>query len=102
MTIVTQTNDLINYQSISKISIVTGTVAGEYAEIQSKEGSKEEIPVFVVFAFDVIGSLVEDEYEDNGVSLGVYNSYDECQHALNQLIGSIGADDRFFVMPQPR
>lgn len=93
MTIVTQTDELVNYDFVKKITLVSGTV--------EDEATGDSLTVYVMLAFDVLSEVSEDEYEKCSIQLGAFNSENECRNAFEQLIGSISAKDNVFVVPQP-
>lgn len=86
MTIITQENDIVNYNGLSHISTYTGAV--------------ENTECFAVLAFST-NSKIEDEITDGAIQLGLYNSDDECKKVLNDLVNAILTEQKIFRMPIP-
>lgn len=92
MTIVTQTEEVINYNAVAKISLISGTVTDKNTEA--------ETTVYVIVATDVLPDVSDDDFENVSVQLGVFDSEDECRLAFNQLLESIGKNEPIFYVPQ--
>lgn len=93
MTIVTQTEDLVNYDTVKKISLASGTV--------KDKATGEDITVYVILAFDVLSEIDANEYEDAAIQLGAYHSESKCRDVFDQLIGCISTNANLFIIPQP-
>lgn len=92
MTIVTQTEEVINYNAVAKISLISGTV--------TDENTGAETTVYVIIASDVLPDVSDDDFENVSIQLGVFDSEDECRLAFNQLLESIGKNEPIFYVPQ--
>ena len=92
MTIVTQTEEVINYNAVAKISLISGTVTDENTGV--------ETTVYVIVASDVLPDVSDDDFENVSVQLGVFDSENECRLAFNQLLESIGKNEPIFYVPQ--
>ena len=95
MTIVTQENDLINYDAIKLVSIYTGTF--------TDDDENEEKEIYTLLAFDnncEVGSDL-DEVVESAIQLGVFDNPQKCNEVLNGLIGSIVDGKPLFRIPQP-
>lgn len=88
MTIVTQEGELVNYNNVRNIATYTGKV--------------EDTDVAAIIAFDVNGTIINEEIADGAIQLGVYNDIDECDAVMNTLIAAIAGDSRIFKMPEPK
>lgn len=91
MVIITQDRDVINFNSLKRITPFEGTI--------------DELTVYAVLGFDTLGT--DDEKVDDvdgvgSVQLGIYNTEDECVDVFEKLIAAIRADNKVFVMPDPR
>ena len=94
MTIVTQENDLINYDAIKLVSIYTGTFSDD---------GEEEKEVYTLLAFDnncEVGSDL-DEAVESAIQLGAFTDLQKCNEVLKGLIGSIVDGKPLFRVPQP-
>ncbi len=94
MTIVTQENDLINYDAIKLVSIYTGTYSDD--EVEEKE-------VYTLLAFDLnceIGADIDDAV-DSAIQLGAFTDLQKCNDVLKGLISSIVDGKPVFRVPQP-
>lgn len=88
MTIISQNTDIINYDNIIQISVFSSEVEGTQ--------------IFSIVAFDSNskGSVDEVDVEDV-LTLGVYNSDDECYAVLSALIQTIDEFRNVYRMPAP-
>ncbi len=93
MTIITQTEDLINYDAIKKICLVVGTIDDEQDNSQTQ--------VYAVLAFDINSDIADEEDGDNSIQLGIYRSEIECRNVINEFISCLQAKESVFIMPQP-
>lgn len=94
MTIVTQENDLINYDAIKLVSIYTGTFSDD---------GEEEKEVYTLLAFDFnceVGPDPDDAV-DSAIQLGAFTDMQKCNEVLNGLISSIVEGKNLFRVPQP-
>ena len=96
MTIVTQENDLINFNAIKFISTYAAHVGT----------ADDEVEVYVLFAFDLnadfpISNEADEELQSRALQLGVFTSEDECNNVISSLLSAIKADLKVFVIPQP-
>lgn len=87
MTIITQDEELINYNSIKRIAAFIGDV----------EGKDEK--VYAVLAFDT-NSSIDDEITDGVMQLGIYNNEYECNSVMQMLIEQLEKNAPVFRMPQ--
>ena len=90
MVIFSQDRDIINFNSLKRITPFEGTIDG--------------ISVYAVLGFDSLGT--DDENIDSvdgvgSIQLGIYNTEDECVDAFEKLVAAIRADNKVFVMPEP-
>ncbi len=95
MTIVTQENDLINYDAIKIVSLYTGTYTDDRTE--------EEKNIYTLLAFDYnceVGADL-DEAVDSAIQLGAFSDFKICNEVLNNLIASIVDGKPLFRIPQP-
>lgn len=95
MTIVTQENELINYNAIKRIAIFTANVEDETSS------QDEDMIVYTIVAFD-LNSDTGDEVVDGAIQLGVFDTENECLTALQMLISSIEKGVNIFQMPTPQ
>lgn len=102
MTIITQEDDLINYDSIKRITSFV-------AEVQDEE-TNESTDLCVVIAFDNNSKVTDEDIAsssdldviDGVINLGVYNNHEECDSAISSLISALKSNESVFKMPQPR
>lgn len=96
MTIITQENDLINYDHIKRISIFEG----EYDDKEA--GEKREVYSIVAFDLnsDVSTAADEVDFEDT-IHLGVFETSEEATEVLEELKKSIASGLHIFCIPQP-
>lgn len=97
MTIVTQENDLINFDAIKCISAYAAHIGDE---------NGREVEVYTLLAFDFNTSVSSDDEldEDNenaAISLGVFLSEEECNNVISELISEINTGAKVFIVPQP-
>ncbi len=95
MTIVTQENDLINFDAIKCISAYA-------AHIGDEDG--REVEVYTLLAFDFNTNVSSDDElvdENAAISLGVFLSEEECNDVISKLISEINTGAKVFIVPQP-
>ena len=95
MTIVTQENDLINFDAIKCISAYA-------AHIGDEDG--REVEVYTLLAFDFNTNVSSDDElvdENAAISLGVFLSEEECNDVISKLISEISTGAKVFIVPQP-
>ena len=104
MTIITQEEDLVNYDSIKRISSFAVSVS------ESEESDTDGQEVYVLLAFennssvtteDVIESMNAIDTIDGVIHLGVYGYVDELDTVVSNLIDALKRNEQVFVMPQP-
>lgn len=86
MTIITQESELVNYNTLTRIS--------------AYEGEIDNTACFAIIAFPM-DSKVEDDITDGVIHLGIYNSEEECAKIINNLINAIENEQKTFRMPDP-
>lgn len=86
MTIITQESELVNYNSLTRISTFSGEV--------------EDTECFAIIGFPV-DSKIEDDVTDGVIHLGIYNSEEECAEVINKFIEAIESEQKIFRMPDP-
>lgn len=86
MTIITQESELVNYNSLTRISTYEGEVDGTVC--------------FAVIGFPM-DSKIEDDVTDGVIHLGIYNSEEECADVINKFIEAIENEQKIFRMPNP-
>lgn len=86
ITILTQESELVNYNSLTRISTFSGVV--------------EDTECFAIIAFPM-DSKIEDDITDGVIHLGIYNSEEECADVINNLIKAIENGQKTFIMPDP-
>ena len=97
MTIVTQENDLINFDAIKCISAYA-------AHLGDEDGREVEVYTLLAFDFNTSVSLsdeLDDENENAAISLGVFLSEEECNNVISKLISEINTGAKVFIVPQP-
>lgn len=95
MTIITQDEELINYNAIKRITSFAGEI----------EDEGETVNAYGILAFDMFSettNTVDVASTDGVMQLGIYNNEAECQSAMNLLIASIERNALVFRMPQPK
>lgn len=96
MTIVTQENELINYDCIKKIVVFEGEFENE------SEYGEGAVKAYAIMAFDINSSFDDELGETDGATqLGVYGSESECEQTIEKLLIAIRQENPVFTMPQP-
>ncbi len=71
MTIITQTEEIVNYSNLLKIYMAEGTYG--------------DADVFAIVALPIMQNIIAAADDDNVIQLGIYDSEDKCRTVYEQL-----------------
>lgn len=103
MTIITQDNELVNYDAVKLISTYAAEINIDEIEIITS-GEEKTRDIYVLLAFDSHTEIPPDGTDEmigNGsIQLGVFSTADACESVIRLLAEEIAAGKNIFTIPQ--